>query len=150
MRRTRMIAALVGLGLSVSAAGAQSNGSSTGPYKVLVNAANPVSRLSRNEVSRIFLKKVTVWQDATPVALVEQRATSPVRETFTKDVHGRQVASVTTYWQQMIFSGRAVPPPEKASDAEVVAFVSENPSAIGYVSGDVTLPAKVKVLALTK
>lgn len=150
MRRTRMIVALVGLGLSASAAGAQGNGASDGPYKVVVNTANPVARLSRSEVSRLFLKKVTAWPDATPVALVEQRASAPVRETFTKDVHGRQVASVTTYWQQMIFSGRAVPPPEKASDAEVVAFVSENRAGIGYVSADVTLPAKVKVLSLTK
>jgi ABC-type phosphate transport system substrate-binding protein len=150
MGRTGLILALLGLGLSSGGAGAQSNGSPTPSYKVLVNVANPVNTLSRNEVSRIFLKKVTMWQNATPVALVEQRTTSPVREAFTNDVHGRQVASVTTYWQQMIFSGRAVPPPEKASDAEVVAFVAENSAAIGYVSAGATLPPRVKVVALTK
>jgi ABC-type phosphate transport system substrate-binding protein len=150
MRPAPFIVALVGLGLTAVGAGAQDNGSAVESYKVVVNAANPVSALSRKELSRIFLKKVTVWQDATPVALVEQRATSSVRESFTRDVHGRQVASVTTYWQQMIFSGRAVPPPERSSDAEVVAFVSENPAAIGYVKSDVSLPPKVKVVTLAK
>src|ERR1700704_4562427 len=59
-------------------------------YKIVVNAANPVSTLSRNELSRLFLKKVTSWKDSKPVALVDQRASNPVRESFTKDVHGRQ------------------------------------------------------------
>lgn len=125
-------------------------GAAAPTYKVVVNAANPVSSLSREEVSRLFLKKVTMWKDAKPVAIVDQKPTSPVREIFTKDIHGRQVASVTSYWQQMIFSGRAVPPAEKASDADVAAFVAANPSAIGYVASAADLPSGVKVIALIK
>jgi len=41
---------------------------------------------------------------------------------------------VKSYWQQQIFSGRDVPPVEKSSDAQVVAFVKQNPGAIGYVA----------------
>jgi ABC-type phosphate transport system substrate-binding protein len=119
-------------------------------YKVVVNATNPVSTLSRNELSRIFLKKVTSWRDSKPVALVDQRASSSVRESFTKDVHGRQVASVTSYWQQMIFAGRAIPPVEKASDLDVAAFVAANPAAIGYVSASAELPPGVKAIAVSK
>ena len=118
-------------------------------YKVIVNRANPVSSLSKDEVSRLFLKKVTTWSNAKPVSVVEQKPTAPVREEFTKTVHGRQLGYITSYWQQMIFSGRATPPPEKASDAEVSAFVAGNPAAIGYVDANTPLPAGVKVLTIS-
>ena len=119
-------------------------------FKIVVNAANPVSSLSREELSRLFLKKVTSWKDAKPVALVDQRASNPVRESFTRDVHGRQVASVTSYWQQMIFAGRAIPPVEKASDGDVAAYVASNPAAIGYVSATADLPPGVKTIAISR
>lgn len=143
MRYSRMIVALLALLViaSPSVAAAQS-----ASYKVIVNRANPVSSLSREELSRLFLKKVTTWSDAKPVAVVEQKPTAQVREEFTKTVHGRQLGYITSYWQQMIFSGRATPPPEKSSDAEVSAFVAGNPSAIGYVEAGTPLPAGVKVL----
>jgi hypothetical protein len=58
------------------------------------------------------------------------------------------VSAVESYWQQAIFSGRSVPPLEKASDAEVLAFVRANPGAVGYVSGGADLGASVKELTV--
>ena len=142
------LAALALLPVGLRGAHAQS---AAGPsYKVIVNASNPVSSLSREEASRLFLKKVTMWKNAKPVLIVDQKSSSAVRETFTKDVHGRQVSSVTSYWQQMIFSGRAVPPAEKSSDADVAAYVAANETAIGYVAVEAGLPAGVKVVVVTK
>lgn len=119
-------------------------------YKLIVNASNPVSSLSREEASRLFLKKVTMWKNAKPVVIVDQKTSSAVRETFTKEIHGRQVSSVTSYWQQMIFSGRAVPPAEKSSDADVATYVAANETAIGYVTSEADLPAGVKVVVVTR
>jgi hypothetical protein len=51
----------------------------------------------------------------------------------------RTVAAVRSYWQQRIFSGRDVPPPELDSDASVIAYVERTPGAVGYVSGDAKL-----------
>jgi ABC-type phosphate transport system substrate-binding protein len=143
MKYSRMVVALLAVLVIASPRVAAAQSAS---YKVIVNRANPVSSLSRDELSRLFLKKVTTWSDAKPVAVVEQKPTSPVREEFTKSVHGRQLGYVTSYWQQMIFSGRATPPPEKSSDAEISAFVAGNPSAIGYVEAGTPLPSGVKVL----
>jgi ABC-type phosphate transport system substrate-binding protein len=142
------LAALAFLPVALRGAHAQSAAGPT--YKVIVNASNPVSTLSREEASRLFLKKVTMWKNAKPVLIVDQKTSSPVRETFTKDVHGRQVSSVTSYWQQMIFSGRAVPPAEKSSDAEVAAYIAANETAIGYVGAEADLPAGVKVVVVTR
>ena len=152
LRRTLLsrfaLALLIASAIGTASANAQAPADDS--YKVVVNAANPVSSLSRNELSRLFLKKVTSWKDSKPVALVDQRTSSSVRESFTKDVHGRQVSSVTSYWQQMIFAGRAIPPVEKASDLDVATFVAANPSAIGYVSASAELPPGVKAITVLK
>ena len=58
-----------------------------------------------------------------------------------------KMSSVENYWQQQIFSGRGSPPPIKASDQEVLAFVAANPGAIGYVSADADTSA-VKTITL--
>ena len=146
MRYVYALAACLGLALGTPPLGAQSEGA----YRVVVNAANPVSTMSRDEVSRLFLKKVTSWASGRAVLIVDQREDAEVRRQFTRDIHGRQVTSVKSYWQQMIFSGRDVPPPEKASDAEVVAFVAANPNAIGYVSAAAATAPGVKAVEVTR
>jgi ABC-type phosphate transport system substrate-binding protein len=136
--------ALVVLGLALSAGDARAQGESG--YRVVVNQRNGIERMSRDELSRLFLKKTTSWSNGQTVAIVDRAETSDVRQKFTADVHQRQVRAVKRYWQQMIFGGRAVPPPEKASDDEVLAFVRANPNAIGYVSASTALGDGVKTV----
>jgi ABC-type phosphate transport system substrate-binding protein len=119
-------------------------------FVVIVNAANPSSEIAASEASRIFLKRVTVWKGSSekvrPVDLAES---SPVREAFSRLVHGKRTQDIEAHWQTMIFSGRDVPPPKKASEEEVVSFVARHPGGIGYVSATAALGAGVKVLKLT-
>ena len=107
-------------------------------YKVVVASANPVTAIDRGELAKVFLRNVTRWKDGREIAPVDQSGRSEVRTEFTKDVLEKagmsRISAVESYWQQQIYSGRGVPPPVKASDAEVVAFVVANPGAIGYVS----------------
>ena len=117
-------------------------------YKVVVNSANGVSSMSKDDVAKLFLKKVTTFpggQAAVPVDLAKDSA---VRKAFSTAVLGKEVNAVDSYWQQALFSGRATPPAEKASDADVLAFVRSNPGAIGYVAGHVDLGASVKELTV--
>ena len=117
-------------------------------FKVVVHAANPISAIARDELSRLFLKKSTRWARGGPVTLVDQSTTSPIRNAFTKGVHKREVGSIQSYWQRMIFSGRGVPPAEKRSDADVLAFVASTPGAIGYVAATTATTGQVKVIAV--
>lgn len=119
------------------------------PYRVVVHATNPVSRLTRAQVSQIFLRKALLWDNRRPVLPVDQTPESAVRRSFTKDVHRRTVASVQTYWQQQTFAGQGVAPPERASDDEVLAYIRQFPNAIGYVHADANLGSDVKVVVVT-
>ncbi|HEX6095564.1 MAG TPA: DUF995 domain-containing protein [Thermoanaerobaculia bacterium] len=116
-------------------------------YKVIVNNANGTSSLAKKELAQLFMKKTAKWSDGTPVVAVDQTEKSTARERFTQEVHGKSVAAVKSYWQQQIFSGRDVPPVEKSSDAQVVAFVKQNAGAIGYV-GEGADTAGVRVVTV--
>lgn len=120
--------------------------SSTAAYKVVVNTANTATAISRDDLSRLFLKKATTWANGPAALPIDQSVTSAVRKAFSLGVLGKDVAANESYWQQAIFSGRAVPPLVKGSDAEVLAFVRANTNAVGYVSGGVELGASVKEL----
>ena len=141
MRTIRTLLVLLALALA-GRAEAQSG------FVVVVHESNPMTSISRDELSKVFLKKITVWRTKRPVVVVDQADKSPVRLQFTRTVHRRELSSVQSYWQQQIFAGRAVPPQVRASDAEVVSFVAGNPSAVGYVSTSAPLPAGVKALTV--
>ena len=95
----------------------------------------------------MLMKKNARWPDGTAVTAVDQAGGSEVRDAMSRQIHGRSSAAVRSYWQQQIFSGRDVPPVEKNSDEQVLAFVRANPGAIGYVSPAAST-AGVKVLAV--
>ena len=119
-------------------------------FQVIVNRSNPVSDLTRSEVSAIFMKRMRSWRDGSEIVAVDQPARSALRDAFSRAIHEKSVAFVSRYWQRLIFSGRGIPPAVAASDEEVIAFVTRNRGAIGYVSHSAVLTDDVKVLAVTK
>lgn len=117
-------------------------------FVVIVNASNPVASMSKEEVAKLFLKKTVSWPAGTTVAAVEQPMTAKTREAFAREVLGKTIAQVKSYWQQQIFSGRDVPLPEKQNDDDVVAFVRSNPNGIGYVAKGVEVGRGVKIISI--
>ena len=119
----------------------------SGSYKVIVNNANPVDSISTRDLSRMFLRKLTRWSGELVVNPVDLNPDSTVREQFSTDVLGKPVFAVKAYWNRQIFSGAALPPPEKGNDAEVLTYVQANPGAIGYVSATAEV-TNVKVIRI--
>ena len=148
MRTLKVFLAGLALSLGTLAGATRLEAQSSLPFVVVVHESNPTTSISRDELSRIFLKKITVWRTRRPVTVVDQRETARVREQFTRAVHHREVSSVASFWQQQIFAGRAVPPAQRTSDADVMAFVANNPDAIGYVSANATLAPGVKAVVV--
>ena len=117
-------------------------------YRLVVHKSNPIAQLTRDQVSRIFLRKITLWDTHRPVLPVDQASDSPVRNAFTKQIHQRTIASIQTWWQQQTFAGTGVAPPERASDTEVLEYIRRYPDAIGYVRAGTQVGADVKVIAV--
>ncbi len=117
-------------------------------FKIVANGANGAETISKQQLEDIFMKKTGAWSDGQPVIPVDQSASSSTRHGFSKVIFGRDTNAIKSYWQRQIFSGRGVPPPEKGSDDEVLAFVRVNSGAIGYVSSDADIGSGVKVLEI--
>lgn len=107
--------------------------------QVIVHSSVNVEQLDREFVAASFLKKVTRWENGATIFPVDLHSRSEIRAVFSNRVLQRSVAAVRNYWQQRIFSGRDVPPPEVDSEAAVVRYVKDHPGAIGYVSSDLAL-----------
>ena len=116
-------------------------------YKIVVNPSISVNNISRDELSRIFLKKTSKFHDGHSASPVDLPASSGVRDSFSRDVHGKPTSAVEAYWQQQVFSGREVPPPEKGEGA-ALDFVRSNSNGIAYVSPGADTDG-VKVIGVT-
>ena len=106
------------------------------PYLVIAHPHSATISVTRRFLAEAFLKKTTRWPDGEGIRPVDLAPDSPTRLRFTEDVLARSVGAVKSYWQQLIFAGRDLPPPELESDAAVIRYVLSNPGAVGYVSGD--------------
>jgi hypothetical protein len=109
-------------------------GESTPPFRILVHPDNPANSVSKDFATDVFLKRTTRWSDGETARPVDQRADTGVRRMFSESVLRRSVSAVKRYWQQRIFSGRDLPPPELDGDEAVVGYVLKHRGAIGYVS----------------
>lgn len=135
--------ATLGLLLSLAVVNAHAAG-----VKLVVHSSNGTGSIAKSKVADLFLKRVTRWENGRTVTPVDQSEKSSLRTTFTKELLGKEVAWVKSYWQKMIFSGRATPPAELPSDREVLELVRTNADAIGYVADSAAIPAGVKVLTV--
>ncbi len=133
--KSLFITAIV-LALSATAVPVMGDGRS---YVVIVNPANAESSADRAFLADAFLKKTTTWSNGATIHPVDLPGNSPVRHAFSDDVLHRSISEVKGYWQQRIFSGRDVPPPELDTEAEVVAYVLKYNGAVGYVSASAPL-----------
>lgn len=117
-----------------------------GGYRIVVNPSNPVSALSKTQVSKLFLEKTT-WDDGGAVSPVDLLPTSPIRDGFSREVLGVSVPAAIERIRDVAKAAGGNPPPAVASDREVLAYVRLKPGAIGYVSLSADISG-VKVVAV--
>jgi ABC-type phosphate transport system substrate-binding protein len=134
-----LLLALTGLAATVSAE--QPASPVPPPYRVIVHPRNPITSVDSAFLRDAFLKKTTRWPNDKTMHPADLAARASARTKFSEEVLRRSVAAVIAYWQQQIFSGRGVPPPEFESDEKVVAYVLKHEGAVGYVSGTAKLGA---------
>ncbi len=94
---------------------------------VIVNKDNPASRMFSEQASQFFLGKSAMF---TPV---DQAEGSKIRADFYQKVADKDPAQVKAIWSKLVFTGKATPPKEYKSNAEVKKAVAEDPKAIGYI-----------------
>jgi ABC-type phosphate transport system substrate-binding protein len=110
---------LAAAGLVLSAAAANAD------VVVIVSAKSSATTMTAADIANIYLGKSSSMK---PV----DNAT-PARSQFYTKVAGKDEAQVKAIWSKLVFTGKATPPKELASDADVVKAVAADPNAIGYI-----------------
>jgi ABC-type phosphate transport system substrate-binding protein len=146
-----VVSTLVALGAASPGVVSAQGAGDARPYRVIVNPENPVGLLSPRELSRLFLLKTAAWSfNGQAVLPVEPGGDSPARTAFVREIHHKNPVDITAYWEQMVFQGKASPPPTESSDSAVMDYVRQHPNAIGYVSAGTRLPADLKPITITR
>nr|WP_145545589.1 hypothetical protein [Variovorax boronicumulans] len=108
-------------------------GAATAQVAVVVGAKSGTAAMTADQVAGIFLGKSNQLPSGAAAAAADLPESAAVREQFYSKVTGKSSAQVKAGWSRLVFSGKATPPKELASAAEVKSFVAANPDAIGYI-----------------
>jgi len=101
---------------------------------VIVNPKSSLANLTPEAAASVFLGRANALPGSTgTAALVDLPEGSPAREQFYSKAAGKTSAQVKAAWSRLTFSGKATPPKEVPSAAEVKKFVAANPEAVGYI-----------------
>lgn len=112
---------------------------------VVVGAKSTASALTADQAAALFLGKSDQLPGVGVALLLDQPESSAVRDTFYTKVTSKSAAQVKAAWSRLVFSGKATPPKEVGSSAEVKKLVASNQNAVGYIEKS-AVDASVKVL----
>jgi ABC-type phosphate transport system substrate-binding protein len=101
---------------------------------VVVNANNPVVKMTRSEVIDLFMGRYVAFPDGTKAKAIDLEGDHIIKKQFYLDLVNLSIARVNSYWSRIKFTGRARPPISKENEAEVINEIKTSENAIGYIS----------------
>ncbi|MEN8006297.1 MAG: hypothetical protein ABFS42_04745 [Candidatus Krumholzibacteriota bacterium] len=113
---------------------------------IIANSGLYEDAIGQKDLQRIFLGKKTRWDDKSSIVPVMLKS-GPLHDRFIEGYLERSVQRFVTYWRQMVFTGKGVPPRNFVSETALVDFVAATPGSVGFVSA-ATNVSGVKILAL--
>jgi hypothetical protein len=131
----------------VLALGARIANADDDAFKIIVHPENPFGYVDRALLRNAFLKKTTAWSNGRAFRPIGVSSKFPARARFVADVLKKTTAQLKSYWNQQIFSGKGIPPPESDSVARVVAYVLANQGAVAFVPAGADV-GKAKIIRI--
>ncbi len=104
--------------------------------------------LERAAVADIYKNRKTKWDngDTIRVVMLKKGAT---HETFGRAIVKTTPAKLKKLWKKVIFTGAGTPPKILKTEPDLIEFIAETDSAIGYIDSS-TPHEGVKVISLTE
>jgi ABC-type phosphate transport system substrate-binding protein len=107
---------------------------------VIVNKDNPAS-LDKSAIAKIWKGAMTTWPGGGgAISVVDQVDDSAIREDFASAVVGDSASNLKDLQAANVFSGKTVASKVVNDDSAVVALVSKDKKAIGYLSESTSNP----------
>jgi len=112
---------------------------------VIVNPKNSATSATADEIGNLYSGKGKTLPGGGLAVLTDLPEGSPLSDSFYKAATGKSPAQVKATWAKLLFSGKATPPTQQPTAADVRRFVAANPDAIGYID-KASVDNTVKVL----
>ncbi len=112
---------------------------------VVIGNVSGVDSLSESDVKKLFMGKTTKLSNGATAHIVELTDGSAGRLAFHELTTGRSESQLQSAWSRLVFTGKAEAPVQVADYTGVIAEVTSNANAIGYVD-ESALTSNVKVL----
>ena len=109
-----------------------SNQASAEPVVVMRSDAT-AERLSKDEVTHIFLGRYRTLPSGEQAQPIDQAAGSALRGIFYQRLVNKTPNEINAYWARLHFSGKTSPPIQASSNKEALERLLANPGAISYM-----------------
>lgn len=114
---------------------------------LVCNKGVAASSIAPDDIKRIYLGKMSRWEDGTKVnfVLLKDETLKPFLSTYVK----KSPKQFAKFWKKQVFTGKGKMPPTLSKAREVVDFVANTQGGIGFVPAG-TSTDQVKVLSITQ
>ncbi len=111
---------------------------------VVVSVHNPINRLTKEQVSDIYLGNSRMYPDGSKAIATIIGSGEAKNEFFTK-VLDRSDSQVRAIWARLTFTGRGTTPRELKDSAEVKQAMAADPRVIGFIERS-AVDSRVKIV----
>ncbi|MBV1873119.1 MAG: phosphate ABC transporter substrate-binding protein [Gammaproteobacteria bacterium] len=101
---------------------------------VVVHPSNSLQAISKENLKRIYLSKKKKFSDGSLISPLDHPKDSETKKIFYKEVVGKSLSQVSSYWSRLIFSGKGIPPRVMRGDEEIKVWVASHSEGIGYIN----------------
>lgn len=88
---------------------------------------------SKNDLLLIFSLKKTHWNNGNPISVVVLSSNNRIHQDFVREILGINHNILDNLWNIKIYSGNIAPPTVVKTKEELIEYIRENNSAIGYI-----------------
>jgi len=112
---------------------------------VVAGAKSDIPNLTKDQVAALYTGSAFSLPNGAGATLLDQSDSNDVRKLFYSKITDKSASQIKSTWSRLTFSGKATPPKELGTSADVKKQVGANPNAIGYIEKS-AVDSSVKVL----
>lgn len=111
---------------------------------IVAGARSPLPELTPEQTEQFYLGRAHTLPDGSVVTLADLPPGS-IRDHFYQQLTRKNASQIRAHWSRMVFTGRALPPQQADSVAELRQWLTAQPNLIGYMPAT-EADGRVKVL----
>ena len=117
-------------------------------YVVVVNEKNPITKITKQEITQILLVNKTDWPSGKPINLINYQYDSDSADSLFKDFAGMTALQAKKLYLTKVFNGVLQKQPATLETSEeIMEAVSENVNSIGLIEKS-SGTSKAKILTI--